>query len=71
MSEAILQVSFAGPHVSVQDGGRLGRMRFGVPHSGAMDRLGLMAANLALGQDAKAPVIEVSLGGLSLRVLSG
>ena len=41
---ARLTVAFAGPHVTVQDGGRPGLARFGVPRSGAMDRLALAAA---------------------------
>ncbi len=71
MSEALLSVSFAGPHVSVQDGGRPGLMRYGVPRSGPMDRRAFAAANLALGNPADAPGIEVSLGGLMLNCLSG
>lgn len=71
MSEAVLAVSFAGPHVSVQDGGRPGLMRYGVPRSGAMDRRSFAAANLALGNPAGAPGIEVSMGGLMLQCLSG
>lgn len=68
---AQLRVRFVGPHVSVQDGGRPGLARFGVPNSGAMDRSALSAANLALGNPAGAACIEVSLGGLVLECLSG
>ena len=64
---ARLSIAFAGPHVSVQDAGRPGMARFGVPQSGAMDRTALAAANLALGNPAGAAAIEVSLGGLTLR----
>ncbi|SMO60551.1 biotin-dependent carboxyltransferase family protein [Paracoccus laeviglucosivorans] len=71
MSEAILSVSFAGPHVSVQDGGRAGLMRYGVPASGPMDRRSFAAANIALGNPADAPGVEVSLGGLALECVSG
>lgn len=71
MSGAVLSVGFAGPHVSVQDAGRPGLMRFGVPASGPMDRRAFAAANIALGNPADAPAIEVSLGGLVLRCLSG
>lgn len=68
---AVLSIRFAGPHVSVQDGGRPGLMRFGVPGSGAMDRRALVAANLALGNPPGAAAVEVSLGGLVLDCLSG
>ncbi len=69
--KALLRASFAGPYVTVQDGGRPGRMRFGVPASGGMDRLALAAANLALGNPAGAPVVEISRGGLVLDCLEG
>ena len=68
---ALLTVAFAGPHVTVQDGGRPGLARFGVPRSGAMDRLALAAANLAVGNAPEAAAIEVSLGGLQLDCVDG
>lgn len=71
MTEAVLSVRFAGPHVSVQDEGRPGALRFGVPWSGPMDRRAFAAANLALGNPPGRPAIEVSLGGLSLTCQSG
>ena len=64
-------VRFAGPHVSVQDGGRPGLARFGVPTSGAMDRLAMAAANTAVGNDPGAACIEISLGGLQLDCVEG
>ena len=71
MSEAVLRVSFAGPHVSIQDRGRRGLMRFGVPASGPMDRASFAAANVALGNSAGQPCIEISMGGLALECVSG
>ena len=71
MTEALLSVTFAGPLVSVQDAGRPGLMRYGVPTSGPLDRRAFAAANVALGNSANTPVIEVSLGGLALTCLSG
>lgn len=71
MARAVLRVVEAGPHCSVQDGGRAGLMRFGVPASGAMDRVALALANHALGNAAGAAAIEVSLGGLVLEVEAG
>ena len=71
MAEASFLVVQAGPHVSVQDAGRPGLLRYGVPASGPMDRLAHRAANLALGKDAGAAGIEVSLGGLELECLAG
>lgn len=71
MSDAIVSVEFAGPLVSFQDGGRPGFMRFGVAHSGAMDRNAFAAANAALGNPPGATAIEISLGGLVLRCQRG
>ena len=64
-----LQVLAAGPQVTLQDGGRPGLMRFGVPASGALDRKALALANLALGNPPGAAGIEVSVAGLTLACL--
>ncbi|MEO8240946.1 MAG: biotin-dependent carboxyltransferase family protein [bacterium] len=66
-----LKVSFAGPMVSLQDAGRPGLMRFGVPQSGPMDRRSLAIANTALGNLPQATGIEISLGGLQLECVAG
>ncbi|GLS86269.1 allophanate hydrolase [Cypionkella aquatica] len=71
MTEASFRVSFAGPHVSIQDQGRPGLMRYGVPASGPMDRRSFAVAHAALGNAAGQPGIEVSLGGLTLQCESG
>lgn len=71
MSDAALSVVSAGPHVSIQDAGRSGFMRFGVPMSGPMDRSSFVAANLALGNNPGTPAIEVSMGGISIECDSG
>lgn len=68
---ARLNIRFAGPHVSVQDTGRPGMARFGVPGSGPMDRTAMAAANLALGNLAGDACIEISLGGLTLECTEG
>jgi allophanate hydrolase len=71
VSRAVLGVVAAGPLVSVQDGGRPGLMRYGVPASGPMDRLAFARANAAAGNPPGAAGIEVSLGGLTLDCLEG
>ncbi len=71
MAEAVFSVAHAGPHVTVQDGGRPGLMRYGVPASGPMDRMSLAIANTALGNPPGQAGIEVSLGGLALDCRSG
>lgn len=71
MTDAAFSVSFAGPLVTVQDAGRPGNMRYGVPTSGPMDRLAFDAANAALGNAAGQSAIEISLGGLMLHCTQG
>lgn len=71
MSRAALKVRFAGPLVTLQDAGRAGNLRYGVPPSGPMDRVAHKAANVALGNVAGATCIEVSLGGLVLECSEG
>lgn len=64
-------ISQVGPLVSVQDGGRKGMLRFGVPASGPMDRSAFAIANAVIGNPADAPAIEVSVGGLTLDCTDG
>jgi biotin-dependent carboxylase-like uncharacterized protein len=54
-----LVISTIGPASSVQDGGRFGAQRYGLTPSGAMDRLGLAAANCLLGNALFAPGVEI------------
>lgn len=68
---ARLTVIQAGPLTSIQGGPRRGFLRFGVPPSGPIDRIAHAAANLAIGRDAAAPGIEMSLGGLLLHCDAG
>lgn len=71
MTVARFAIAHAGPQVTVQDTGRPGLMRFGVPRSGPMDRFAYQIANQALGNAPSTPAIEISLAGLSLRCLQG
>ena len=54
-----LVISAIGPASSVQDGGRHGAQRYGLTPSGAMDPLGLAAANSLVGNPVFAAAIEV------------
>jgi 5-oxoprolinase (ATP-hydrolysing) subunit C len=54
-----LVITAIGPVSSVQDGGRFGAQRYGLTPSGAMDRLGLAAANCLVGNTLFAPSIEI------------
>jgi 5-oxoprolinase (ATP-hydrolysing) subunit C len=61
-----LVISAIGPASSVQDGGRFGAQRYGLTPSGAMDRLGLAAANCLVGNAPSAPALEIGPYGASL-----
>ena len=54
-----LAIISIGPASSVQDAGRFGAQRYGLTPSGAMDRLGLAAANCLAGNPLFTPVIEI------------
>jgi antagonist of KipI len=64
-----LEVVQAGVMTTVQDCGRPGWRRFGVPPSGALDPGALAAANLAVGNAAGAAALELAFPGPVLRVL--
>jgi biotin-dependent carboxylase-like uncharacterized protein len=59
-----LRVLRAGPGTTIQDHGRYGYLRYGVTPAGPMDWVAYRTANLALGNDAQAAAIEVSVGGI-------
>jgi biotin-dependent carboxylase-like uncharacterized protein len=66
-----LVVSSISPASSVQDGGRFGAQRFGLTPSGAMDRLGLAAANCLAGNPLFAPAIEIGPYGAAFKASGG
>ena len=66
-----LVIRAAGPGVTIQDGGRRGWARWGVTGCGAMDPTAFRLANRALGNDAEAAAIEISLGGVEVGVEGG
>lgn len=57
-----------GPLATIQDFGRFGYRRFGVPQSGAMDREWMIAANKLVGNSEHNPVIEFAIQGLTFEV---
>jgi len=64
-----IEILATGTGLSLQDRGRNGWGRFGVPPSGALDRHAMANANRLLGNRPTAPVLEVRLQGTRLRVL--
>lgn len=54
---------------TIQDSGRVGWRKFGVPTSGAMDTFAFRAANMLVGNDLNCAAIEIGLGDIALRAL--
>ncbi len=57
-----------GPQASVQDLGRVGHRAIGVGTSGALDPFAGRVANLLVGNDEGAALIEIALGNFRLRL---
>ncbi|MFQ6078004.1 MAG: biotin-dependent carboxyltransferase family protein [Thermodesulfobacteriota bacterium] len=58
-----------GIQTTVQDLGRSGLMKYGIPKSGAMDRRSFVIANLLLRNPDNAAALETTLQGLKLQAL--
>jgi urea carboxylase len=66
-----IDVLAPGLMTTVQDlPGRLGLWNVGVPPSGPMDPVSFREANLAVGNDADAPALEITMSGPRLRFSS-
>jgi biotin-dependent carboxylase-like uncharacterized protein len=66
----VLEVLAAGAGMTIQDLGRSGWKRFGIPPGGAMDLESARQANLLVGNNAGAPVVELLFTGAKFLVLS-
>ncbi len=66
-----LVVINAGPATSIQDSGRFGTQRYGLPPSGAMDRVSLAMANCLTGNSLHAAAIEVGPLGATFAARDG
>jgi biotin-dependent carboxylase-like uncharacterized protein len=53
----------AGPQTTVQDLGRSGQLRYGIPPSGPIDRRAFVLANRLVGNPARAAALECTLAG--------
>jgi biotin-dependent carboxylase-like uncharacterized protein len=58
-----------GLFTTIQDAGRFGYLKYGVPISGAMDTLSLTAANLLVGNNPNDACLETTLIGPELQAL--
>ena len=63
----MLEILEASGMVTMQDAGRRGWRRFGMPRSGPMDWFAYEAANWLVKNPTGAPLIEIGLGELTLR----
>ena len=63
----MLEILKPGLHTSIQDLGRKGFRKYGVPVSGAMDQASAMHANNLLGNSPDCAVLEVTLLGPEIR----
>ena len=65
----VLEIRSAGLYTTVQDLGRPGFRRLGVPTAGAMDPLALQVANVAAGNPPGAAAIELTSPGPVVRMV--
>lgn len=65
-----LEVIESGALSTIQDRGRLGYQRFGISASGVMDLPAFRVANALVGNDEAAAGIEMTLTGMTLKVLA-
>lgn len=65
---AALRVISPGIHTTIQDFGRFGFRKAGVPSSGPLDRIALTFANALVGNPMNTPALEMLLSGSVLEV---
>jgi antagonist of KipI len=64
-----LEIVSPGPLTTIQDLGRFGFGRYGVPPSGALDAFSLRVGNLLVGNQEGEACLEITLMGLVVRAL--
>lgn len=64
----MLNILDAGFFTTVQDGGRRGWARYGVPPSGPMDAVAFQAANALVGNPPDAAALEITLTGPVIQI---
>ncbi len=69
-SQDLIEVLRPGLLTTVQDRGRFGYQKFGVPVSGALDEIALRVANVLVGNPQGAAALEVTASGPQLRFLA-
>lgn len=69
MGRALFEIVELGSGLSLQDTGRCGWKRYGVPPGGSLDRHAARWANVLVGNPEPAPVLEILFAGARLRAL--
>jgi len=64
-----IEVLTPGPLTTLQDLGRFGYGRYGVPPSGALDTFSFRAANLLVGNKENEACLEITMFGLRIKAL--
>jgi len=64
-----LEITECNALATIQDSGRVGWRKFGVPTSGPMDAFAFRAANALTGNPFHSAAIEIGLGDITLRAL--
>lgn len=59
----MIRILDAGPQTTVQDAGRTGQLRYGIPPSGPVDRVAFVLANRLVGNPDGAAALECTLIG--------
>lgn len=67
--EKLLTIVKMGVYASIQDQGRMGYRRFGVPQSGPMDRLSHFYGNYILSNESNCPSLELFIGGFEFEAV--
>lgn len=62
----MVKVLKPGFYSTIQDMGRFGYQKYGVPYSGVMDTYAVKVANMLLGNDENAAVLEMTMTGPTL-----
>ena len=70
MNPPTLHITQPGLLTTIQDRGRYGYQRYGVPVSGAMDEFALRMGNLLAGNDQNAAALEITLQGPTIELLA-
>ena len=63
------EIIHPGLFTTVQDLGRIGYLKYGIPQSGAVDNFSLRIGNLLVGNHESAAGLEITLMGPKIKVL--